>query len=346
MNDTMADSALPPNRLRIVLRDYRVRLVWSAIGVTVMTALVAVMLSRVDIGKLLNAFESARPGWMLVAGALCIFGQVLRVIRTQRILRLHMALSPISAAQAVLGGQLINWLSPIRIGDAWRIMRTCDGKSERLAWTIAGVVIEKSADALALALFAIIVTLAPLPVAFATPISRLLLTGLGGLLIATAVAALTSSKAQQRIAARIPSAAVLFQFASDEQQLAQSVASSGTVAVKPVSGLHISWLSAMPLSIAIWLCAVCANTTLAWAFNIDIGWIGQLLLMLALQTSTVFSPVPGNVGVLPVVAVSIMTPLGVMSASALAFGTTLWALAYGAVAVLAIASYLWHIVRR
>jgi uncharacterized membrane protein YbhN (UPF0104 family) len=336
----MAESALPPNRLRIALRDYRVRLASSVIGVLIMIVLAAVMLSRVEFSALAGAFQSAQPGWLLIASALFLTGQVLRILRTQQILRAHMALGRVASAQAVLGGQLINWLSPVRVGDVWRIMRTCDGKPERLAWTIAGLVVEKSADALALAIFALTVTIAPLPVVFASPLSRLLLTGLGGMLIATAVAALTSTRAQQKIAARIPKAAALFRFAGDEARLAQSADVGVVAAVAPVGSLRATWLSALPLSIAIWLCAVCANTALSWAFGIEIGWIGQLLLMLALQTSTVFSPVPGNVGVLSIVAVGVMVPLGVASAAALAFGATLWALAYGAVAMLAAAAYL------
>jgi uncharacterized membrane protein YbhN (UPF0104 family) len=329
----MADTTLVPTRWQIALRDYRLRIASSAIALLIMTALVAVMLSQIEFSAIATAFRAANPLWIASASLLFLLGQALRVLRTHSLLNPHMALARPTTARAVLGGQVINWLSPIRVGDVWRILKTCEGDLGRLAWTIAGVVVEKSSDALVLAVFALALIVAPLPVAFSSPLSRLLLTGLAGMLLATAVTALTSSKAQQKIAQRLPKAALLFRFASDAAQSRD---------IAPVANLRATWLRALPLSIAIWVCGVCANAALAQAFGIQIGIAAHLLLMLALQTSTVFSPVPGNVGVQAIVAVSILTPLGITSAQALAFGAVLWVLAYGALAVLAACAALWR----
>ncbi len=327
----MADTTLTPNRWQLVLRDHRLRLFGSAISLIVLAALAIVMISRAELGAILNAINTAHLTWLLVSLVPFVFGQVLRVARTKLLLSAQMRVQARTTAQAVLGGQVINWLSPVRIGDLWRIARTSEGRHERLAWTIAGVVIEKSADALILALFALIVTVAPLPVAFASPLTRLLITGLGGMLVATAITALTSSRAQNKITQRLPKAALLFRFTGDAAQ-----------PQIPVQAMRAAWVRALPVTSAIWICAVAANYALAIAFDINIGLLGHLLLMLALQTSTVFSPVPGNIGVQSLVAVGVFVPLGIASASAIAYGAALWALSYGALVVLAIAAAFWR----
>ena len=78
---------------------------------------------------------------------------------------------------------------------------------------------------------------------------------------------------------------------------------------------------------------------LAHAFNIHIGLAGHLLLLLALQTTSVFAPVPGNVGVFPIVCVGVMPLMGVSEPQAVAYGSVLYVMVYGALVVMAMIAF-------
>ncbi len=82
---------------------------------------------------------------------------------------------------------------------------------------------------------------------------------------------------------------------------------------------------------------ILANMALARGFGIDIGLAGHVLLLLAFQTTIVFSPIPGNVGLFVIVAMGIFPLFGIPQSSTVAFGTTLWIFVYGVIATLTVA---------
>jgi uncharacterized membrane protein YbhN (UPF0104 family) len=106
----------------------------------------------------------------------------------------------------------------------------------------------------------------------------------------------------------------------------------------PALGLRSNWkrwLELLVYTSTIWLIALLTNVALAFAFNIHIGLIGHVLLLLALQTTSVFAPVPGNVGVFPIVCLSVMPVMGVSQPEAIAYGSVLYVMVYGALLAMA-----------
>jgi uncharacterized membrane protein YbhN (UPF0104 family) len=64
----------------------------------------------------------------------------------------------------------------------------------------------------------------------------------------------------------------------------------------------------------------------------------HLFLLIAMQTSMVFSPVPGNVGIQSAVTAAALTPLGFALAESVALGAILWAVSYSVMSMMALAA--------
>ena len=233
-------------------------------------------------------------------------------------------------SQAVYGGQVINWLSPLRIGDVWRVWRISSDRPGSLIWTASSVVVEKSTDSLVLASFAALLLFSPLPAGFCVPVVRLLATALLGVLLVTALSALSSTKLRDKILGRLPKVDAWLK------------SERGRAMLPPSLGLRNNWrrwLELLLYTSGIWLIALLTNVALAFAFNIHIGFAGHMLLLLALQTTSVFAPVPGNVGVFPIVCLSVMPVMGVSRPEAIAYGSVLYVMVYGALLVMAAISF-------
>ena len=59
--------------------------------------------------------------------------------------------------------QVINWISPIRVGDFYRVWHIQQHSRNSWLWVASSILIEKSADSLVLAVFAIVLAVSPMP---------------------------------------------------------------------------------------------------------------------------------------------------------------------------------------
>lgn len=279
--------------------------------------------------------RGARTEWIVVTAGLLVLSQVVRVLRSTRLLNWEARPQIPAVAQALSGAQIINWLSPVRAGDVWRIWYVGQQARNSLVWTASSVVLEKGADSVVLAAFAAVLLFAPLPAGVSVPVVRLLTTVAICLLAFGGISAVTSSKLRDGLLARVPGL---------DRWLSRS--SLNALLPQRLQGVRrpAQWLEMLSYSTAIWGLAVLTNMALARAFDLHVGFTTQLLLLITLQTTTVLAPVPGNVGVFPLLALTVFGAAGVPAAGAVAFGSVLYVLVYGvllALAAMAFAPTLW-----
>jgi uncharacterized membrane protein YbhN (UPF0104 family) len=268
--------------------------------------------------------------WIVITVGLLALSQGVRIARSMRLLGWEAQPGVPAVAQALSGGQVINWLSPIRAGDMWRIWHVGRQGKNSLLWAASSVVLEKGADSVVLAAFATVLLFAPLPAGVSVPVVRLLTTVLICLLAFSAVSAVSSSTLRGALLARVPSLDRWLSHTTLNAFLPQHL--QGIRRLTP-------WLEMLGYSAAIWSLAVLTNIALAQAFNLNVDFVTQLLLLITLQTTTVLAPVPGNVGVFPLLALTVFGAVGISQAEAIAFGSVLYVLVYGVLLLLAAAAF-------
>jgi uncharacterized membrane protein YbhN (UPF0104 family) len=320
----MTENALLSPRWTEFLRSGRLRLAWSVIGTLLVVLAAIVALRSTSLSEIGAALGGAHPGWLAVTAGTFALGQLLRILRARIVLRA--VAEPVTTgtvAQAVLVGQVVNWLSPVRVGDIWRVLKTSNGRVDGAVSAITALIAEKSSDAVILAVIAIVVGALAMPAQFASPVTRLLVTATGGFLAVSAISMLTSTRMQDRMLRLLPAGKI--------GDLTRTV--SNAIRFRSVVSLRRTLFTSALWTWPIWLMALLSNAALLRAFNLSLSVPEQLLLMLAIQSSLIFSPVPGNVGVFSLVAVGVFSQLGIGEGTAIAFGVALWALSYGVMAL-------------
>jgi uncharacterized protein (TIRG00374 family) len=305
---------------RTLLRSNRAKFVASIAALAVLTIALYAVGRSLSLNEIWGYIQQARLEWIAVAAMLFLFSHVVRITRSVRVLRWE-APAPIRAsAQALTGGQVINWLSPIRAGDVWRVWHVGQAGRNSFLWAASSVVLEKGADSLVLAGFAAVLLISPLPQGVSAPLVRLLTTILICMLLFSALSALSSSSLRNRIVALIPGLRAWLNRAS----LAKVVPARLSLTRRPTR-----WLELLAYSVMIWVFGLLTNMAVAQAFNIHVNLITHVLLLLTLQTTTILAPVPGNVGVFPLISLSVLSAVGVDADQAVAFGSVLYVLVYG-----------------
>jgi N-acetylglucosaminyldiphosphoundecaprenol N-acetyl-beta-D-mannosaminyltransferase len=326
---TMTESTTGRSIWRTAMTSARSPRVWTALGLSLLALAFVLTVRYVPLSEIMSAIRSADIAGILIALVCLVAGQLLRIWRSKRILQARAPQASLRIAQGLLGSQIVNWLSPVRIGEVWRVWHVSGKQVSNVMWTATSIVIEKSADAFVLAIFAFAATMLPVPPVYATPIARLLLTAFGGAMLVSALSALTSHRVRDRLLARLPRIDMLMQRARLEE--APSGREYATI-----------WLEAFLYSFGIWSLAIGTNVALARAFGLGVPLEGHLILLLALQTSMVFSPIPGNIGLFSIVAATVLAPLAIAEAHSIAFGLVLWAIVYGALLTMGLVALLSH----
>ncbi|HTP10286.1 MAG TPA: lysylphosphatidylglycerol synthase transmembrane domain-containing protein [Anaerolineae bacterium] len=158
-------TASPPERTWRSPRS----IVWLALGFILSAIIIGLIARAIDPDRLALALRSTDWAWIGVALALTL---VTYLVRAQRWIILLRPLSCrfISVLRALLTGQLLNHLLPIRVGDVVRSIVLGREPGGSFARMFGSVLLEKAWDWLALCVLVLIVTwAAPLPDWFLTP---------------------------------------------------------------------------------------------------------------------------------------------------------------------------------
>jgi N-acetylglucosaminyldiphosphoundecaprenol N-acetyl-beta-D-mannosaminyltransferase len=233
------------------------------------------------------------------------------------------------------GGQVINWLSPIRLGDIWRIWRITCNKTNSLLWSACSIVAEKSADSLVLAMFALVLALWPSIISTHTILLRLISTAAAGALFVVAVLALRPS--------RWPTQS-LKRFARFLPLLANKQLTDLSPAIRQQIKHPKRWAEIFLYSSSVWTIALLTNVALDRALNVGLPFAGHLVLVLALQLGLIFSVIPANVGLFPLAVSGVFALFNIPVNTAIVYGTLLYVVVYTVNLGLWIAS--WVVVNR
>jgi uncharacterized membrane protein YbhN (UPF0104 family) len=305
---------------RSMIGSHRARLVASLATLVLLIVALAVVVISVSLAEIWSQIQQARPEWICLTILLLGLSQSLRLLRSVRLLSWETRPNTRNGLQAITGGQVINWLSPIRVGDMWRIWRVGRGGrgGNTLLWAASSVVLEKGADSLVLAMFAGLLLISPLSPGVSAPLVRLLSSVFGCVMLLSAISAISSSRLRNRLLQRLPR--------FDHLLNRTSVGPLGSLFPEKLNALHhpLRWMELFGYTTALWTIGIAINVALAQAMGIHIGLTTQLLLTLTLQTTIVVAPVPGNIGVFPLVSLGVLSAVGVNSAQALAFGSLLY----------------------
>lgn len=297
-------------------RSQRSRLALSAFFLVVLIGLAAYTLQKAPLQEIGAAIGRAKPAWLMAGVALLALGQGLRFARWWRILNWEARPDTPETWFSLMGGQVLNWLLPVRLGEVWRIWEENSKKRNSLLWVAGSIIVEKSGDSLALALMSVALVFVPLPTQLPTGALRALATAFAGFLMAGGLVAFRSSAWQTKVLQRFP------QF-------------GGVVSAMRPTESHteqlrnpLNWLEGVAWSISIWAIAILTNVVVARAFGLALGAGAHLTLMLAIMSVLAIAATPANAG-MPVVVAATLALFGVAQADAIAFGSVLYGLTYG-----------------
>ena len=308
----------------------RLRWAWSVLSVLVILGLGYAAVSRLNGLEIQQAVRQANYGWVGVTWATVIIGQWLRLWRAWRLMQPGGNIPWSRVARATLGAQIINWLSPLRVGDVWRVWQMHSYETEnkssltglsknastRLFRSALAIIVEKSLDSLALALMALTLLILPAPSSVGGNWMRLAMVAGGAGLLLSTLLVLRPGMLQKQLMRRFPQLAdwgLHWSEANTEQALfsIHDIAYTGLT------------------TLLMWLLAGLTNIALAQAFHIAWQWWMIPLLVVSIQTVSIVSPVPGNVGIIPLVTVGIFAVAGLPASIGIAHGTLHYLLAYG-----------------
>jgi uncharacterized protein (TIRG00374 family) len=295
-----------------------------ALGLGLGAALLALIARGIDLGQFWQALVRADPGWTAAAFLAVLLTTTAKVVRWQQLIPPPRPGLP-ALGKALLIGQMVNALLPVRAGDIARAY-VIGQETETGAATALGTIAAEKAYDLAFLLLsgAAAALLVPLPSWL--NVSLIGLTA-GGILLAILLVAWPERRLLswvERKADRLPWNAGPRLLAPLQRAL------SGMAALrKPRMALvALAW------SAAIWMLATATNYALfrAFALGLDFGAadrVGAALLLLVLLHAGIAPPSsPGRLGVFDAIALLGLEALGIDRSRGLAYALTLHLIVY------------------
>ncbi len=276
-----------------------------------------------DSETLWRVASRARPLWIIAAIASVAFTVVASVARWRVLLqKLDERRTWRHLVHALLVGQTLNILLPVRLGEVTRSYIVSRTEAIPVARVLTTIAVEKIADILIVgATTAWLLAFVALPDWVQVPARAVIITGA----IAAFAAALLSLRADalahlSRLVARVVPAR--WRPRVERQFLA---ASEGLSGVRTRKGHLLLWT----LSVAVLLLAASTNYLLFLAFDLPLPATAAVFLLVALQLGNAIVSVPGNLGVFHYVTLLVLSSYGVDRNTAVAYAMTLYVVALG-----------------
>jgi len=301
--------------------------IWRRIGgfALAVAAIYACAIS-VDVESVMQAFAGARLQLVIVAVASVIVTLALVTLRWGLLLQDHELPSRWRVLwDAVIVGQAVNIVVPLRFGEGARLALTCRGLGVPIGRATVALALERTFDLTAFAAANLLVAVFGVaPQAWESLPSH-------------APALLVAAAATAGVAALIPFAV---RSASRHQRMPafirrwldaqRSAMEAGWHEL--TSGRRIAVIST--LTVVIVLAAASTNLIIMRAFAVPVPAVAAIVLLLALQAGTALVSVPGNIGVFHYITVVTLGFWGVPRPTALAVAIVLHIVSLGPKVVL------------
>lgn len=328
----------------------RSNLLRFAIGLAISAFFLWLSIRGLSLGEVWDSLLQADPVWVLLALLVMGANTVLRTLRWRTLLRVKPD-PPASAGvasgehhpdkrsavrfrdllMALLAGQMINTVLPVRLGDISRAY-VIGGKGPGRAFVLGTVALEKVLDLFWYGLlFAFALLLIPLP-GWLSSSAGVLVGGAAVMTVITVVAALQRERLLQLVswaARRLPDKARHYV----NTRLRAALESLNALQ----SGSSLIWMSIW--SAAIWLTAILTNQLALLALDIQLDLTASLLLLLTLQAGVTLVTVPGRIGVFEYICILTLGLFGVDQATALTYGFLLHGIVFIPITLLGALSF-------
>jgi glycosyltransferase 2 family protein len=293
-----------------------IRWLTVALGVLVSAVIVGFIVRDVDAARLTRALAAVDWSW-IVLGVIAILATMIARVRRWAVLLHPIVLPPSTLLRALLIGQVLNFVLPIRLGDVARsavLGRAAGSSFERVLGSVA---IEKAWDWLTLALLAIGVALSmpaweSVPLRSIGLIAAIVLIGFGVIALAP------TGRWQPRLERFINAASARLslsrlKFADRVRRLLDSLVA---LRDRQAVGQAAAW------SLLTWGLGVAANYGVMRAYAVE-SWSGALGLMVALMIGITLPPSIAALGLFEGVTIAALSVVAVPLETALAIGLTL-----------------------
>ncbi|MBI4874726.1 MAG: flippase-like domain-containing protein [Acidobacteria bacterium] len=277
-----------------------------AVAMPLAAALLWLALRNIDLAEVWEKLKSARGGWFAVAVAAQAVALVLRAIRWRALLNAEGALSLGTVFSAMSAGYLGNNIFPARMGELIRTAAVSWSGSLSLGYVFATAMTERLIDAAALLVVAstALSAAAGMPEWLRGAARGLALVSGAGILAIIALPRL--EMLFLRLLRRVPLG-----------KRAEGLASQFVLGLRalhnPARAFQFLGLTAI-----IWPLDGFMALVVGWSLEVQLGFPRAMLLIAALGLSSAIPSTPGYVGVYQFAAVTVLSPLGVAKADALA----------------------------
>lgn len=314
-------------------RRNRRTLLWQPLlGLAVGAGLVALAARGIDAGSVWTAISRARPGPVAGTLLLVLATTAAKVGRWWALFPPTDRPSLPALARALLVGQLVNAILPLRAGEVARAALAGGGSGPASATALGTVAAEKTFDVLLLLLASGLAAVStPLPPWIGLPLATLAVVGLMVFLIAAALP-------PTRLIAWAEARAGLLPTRWRESLLAalrRGLEGLSVLRCPRRAGLAVGW------SALVWTLATATNGVLFHAFGLRLPPGAAVWLLVLLHIGIAPPSSPTRLGVFHALAVWGLSTFGVDRAVGMAYGTLLHALVYGPQLVLGGLAMIW-----
>jgi phosphatidyl-myo-inositol alpha-mannosyltransferase len=312
-----------PQNLRLPTRA-PVRKRWVIVGLAVvLTGLVALALSQLNLQRVGHALITASPGWIALALVLMATSLVMRSISWQQILRAALpetAMPWAPVARATMIGVMGSAVFPGRIGEAARVLvlsRRLEGRTSRLIAVIIGTVFSQTLiNLLALGIL--------LAVTFTSvPLLHGHVAGIAGALVVPLVACVLVLIGPRLLVRGRRSRSERVARAAGAITGMLNLARRGLVVfARPRYGSAAIFFQLLAWALQ-WI--ACYAVMLSLGLQSQGGLVAAAAILLAVNLSAVLPATPSNVGVFQAACLVVLAAYGVGAGQALAYGIILQA---------------------
>jgi glycosyltransferase 2 family protein len=292
--------------------------VWLVVGIAISAIGVGLIAGAVDPDRLAHVLAGISWGWVGVA---IIMTLVTYFVRAQRwiVLLRPLIFQHTAVLRALLTGQLLNHLLPIRVGDVVRSLLLGREPGGNFARALGSVLIEKAWDWLGLCVVVLIAAwAAPLPDWFLMPARTIgLLAGL--VLLGFVAVALIPERWIPNGLARLDRAltGLPVRWRSFAVNNLQRLLDSLTVLRRRDTLVGAAGWTAIT-----WIISVVINYAVQRAFGFD-SWIAAITLLAVLMIGVTLPPSLAAIGVFEGLSMLTLSLFGISAETALAIGLTL-----------------------
>ncbi len=280
-----------------------------------LAALAIYLLSRqVHWGRAIQYLTLAQPLWVLVGLGVIMVNNVAKALRWRLLFPPGQQPPKGYAFGALMSGQLLNFVLPLRSGDLTRAYFTGRHRGSSTAAAVGTIGAEKVIDLTIMGLlYALVLPSIILPAWLGSPERSAFIGALIGLVMWVAV--LIALPIGQRMLARLAMSRPVL----SKPSRALSGLLDGLQALRHVRLLP--WLLAY--SVLIWAAGILVNTALLKAVGLPPTLLSSALVVLVIQSGISVPLAPGQIGVFEALAVLALSLTGQSAEQALAFGILL-----------------------